>query len=139
VCERGECDFVGDIATWLPMIIIGDALGIAKDDRATLLRWSDDMLKGLVGSDGEAVERATDAYVGFREFAVQAIAERRLRPRDDLLSILVQAEVDGDRLDEESLIHESLLILIGGDETTRHVISGGMYQLMVNPAEKRKL
>ena len=71
--------------------------------------------------------------MGFREFAEAAIAERRASPRDDLMSVLVHAEVDGDRLDDESIIHESLLILIGGDETTRHVISGGLYQLLVNP------
>jgi cytochrome P450 family 142 subfamily A polypeptide 1 len=51
----------------------------------------------------------------------------------------VDAEVDGDRLTDDELIHESLLILIGGDETTRHVISGGMYQLLRHPEQKQKL
>jgi len=139
VCEQGECDFVTDIAAWLPMIMIGDALGVAPGDRACLLRWSDDMLRGLVGTDGAAMERASDAYMAYRDFAIEAIAARRARARDDLLSILVHAEVDGDRLDDESLIAESLLILIGGDETTRHVISGGMYQLLSHPDEKQKL
>ena len=49
------------------------------------------------------------------------------------MSVLVHAEVDGDRLDDDSILHESLLILIGGDETTRHVMSGGMYQLLAEP------
>ena len=49
------------------------------------------------------------------------------------MSVLVHAEVDGDRLDDDSLVHESLLILIGGDETTRHVITGGAYQLLDRP------
>jgi cytochrome P450 family 142 subfamily A polypeptide 1 len=68
------------------------------------------------------------------------IADRRSRaPGDDLMSILVHGEIDGDRLDDAALVQESLLILVGGDETTRHVISGGMYQLLVHPDQRRKL
>jgi cytochrome P450 family 142 subfamily A polypeptide 1 len=58
------------------------------------------------------------------------IPERRANPTDDLTSILVHAEVDGERFDDATLVHETLLILIGGDETTRHVITGGLYQLL---------
>lgn len=140
VCERGECDFVRDIAAWLPMIMIGDALGVPPERRGELLEWSDGMVKGLVGgTDPSALEAATAAYTGYRSFAEAAIAERRDTPRDDLMSVLVHAEVDGDRLDDESIIHESLLILIGGDETTRHVITGGLYQLLTHPDQARDL
>src|SRR5208337_2270800 len=58
---------------------------------------------------------------------------------DDLIGTLVHAEIEGDRLDESSLIYESLLILIGGDETTRHVISGGMYELLTHPEQHELL
>ena len=138
VCERGECDFVTDIAAWLPMIMIGDALGVVPEDRATLLDWSDGMLKGLTGTE-EGVAKATEVFLAYDEFARKAIDERRAQPTDDLMSILVHADVDGDRLTEDEIVHESLLILIGGDETTRHVISGGMYQLLANPDQKQKL
>ena len=138
VCEKGECDFVNDIAAWLPMIMIGDALGVDPGDRKQLLEWSDGMMKALTG-DPNSVEKATEAFIGYQAFATEAIAARRCEPTDDLMSVLVHAEVDGDRLTDDELIHESLLILIGGDETTRHVISGGMYQLLVNPDQKRKL
>ncbi|WP_106401718.1 cytochrome P450 [Actinocorallia populi] len=140
VCERGECDFVADIAAMLPMIVIGDALGFRPEDRGLLLTWSDDMVRGLTGGDNpELMVKAGDAFNGFTEYAGQAVEERRKCPMDDLLSTLVHAEVDGDRLDHDSLVQESLLILIGGDETTRHVISGGMYQLCVNPDQRRLL
>jgi cytochrome P450 family 142 subfamily A polypeptide 1 len=140
VCERGECDFVGDIAAQLPLIVIGDALGFAPEDRQLLLTWSDDMVRALTGGDDpDLMIKAAEAFTGFTEYAGRAIAERRADPRDDLLSILVHAEVDGDRLDHDSLVQESLLILIGGDETTRHVISGGMYQLCVHPGQRQKL
>jgi cytochrome P450 family 142 subfamily A polypeptide 1 len=138
VCQKGECDFVFDVAAWLPMIMIGDALGVAPADRARLLEWSDGMMRGLVGTP-DGIERATEAFLGYQEFATEAIAARRDEPTDDLMSVLVHAEVDGDRLTDDDLVHESLLILIGGDETTRHVISGGMYQLLANPDQKQKL
>ncbi|MBV8160623.1 MAG: cytochrome P450 [Acidimicrobiia bacterium] len=138
VATKGECDFVTDIAAWLPMIMIGDALGVAPEDRRQLLEWSDGMMKGLVGTE-DGIERATEAFIGYQEFASDAIAARRRDPTDDLMSVLVHAAVDGDRLTDDELVHESLLILIGGDETTRHVISGGMYQLLVHPDQKQKL
>ncbi len=140
VAARGECDFVRDIAAPLPMIMIGDALGVAPEDRQQLLTWSDDLLTGLTGLEDPALmEKTVAAFAGFTEYMGQVIPDRRANPTDDLISTLVHAEVDGDHLDESSLIHESLLILIGGDETTRHVISGGMYQLLRDPAQWRLL
>ncbi|GAA0239994.1 steroid C26-monooxygenase Cyp142 [Actinomadura nitritigenes] len=140
VCEKGECDFVHDIAAQLPLIVIGDALGFAPEDRQKLLAWSDDMLRALTGGDDlELMVKAGEAFSGFNEYAARAVELRRAEPRDDLLSILVHAEIDGDHLDHDSLLQESLLILIGGDETTRHVISGGMYQLCLHPGQRRAL
>ncbi|HWJ96597.1 MAG TPA: cytochrome P450 [Acidimicrobiales bacterium] len=131
VCEQGECDFVTDIAAWLPLIMIGNDLGVRPEDRAQLLEWSDAMLSALTG-DPEALEPATLAFIGYTEYANGVIADRTADPKDDLMSVLCHAEVDGDRLDHQAIIDESLLILIGGDETTRHVISGGAYQLLAN-------
>jgi len=138
VCEKGECDFVFDVAALLPMIMIGDALGVKPEDRAQLLEWSDGMMRALIGTP-DGVEKATEAFIGYQEFATGAIAARRAEPTDDLMSVLVHADVDGNRLTDDEIVHESLLILIGGDETTRHVITGGMYQLLANPDQKQKL
>ena len=70
----------------------------------------------------------------------RVIADRRSREMTrDLLSILVHSDIDGDKLTEEELVQESLLILIGGDETTRHVITGGLEQLLLHPDQKRAL
>ena len=134
VCEQGSADFVNDIAAPLPMIVIGNMLGVAPGDRDALLRWSDDMLKALGSPDPTAMDRAALAAMEYAEY-ITAVAEQRRRDSqaDDLIGTLVHAEIDGDRLDESSLIYESLLILIGGDETTRHVISGGMYELLTHP------
>jgi cytochrome P450 family 142 subfamily A polypeptide 1 len=131
VCESGECDFVRDIAAPLPLIAVGDMLGVEPDARDDLLRWSDDMLKGQGSPDPAAIDRAAMAFVEYVEYITGVIDRRRSSGQDDdLIGTLVHAEISGDRLDEDSLIHESLLILIGGDETTRHVISGGMAELL---------
>src|SRR5207248_10690866 len=88
VCRKGECDFVNDIAAWLPMIMIGDALGVAPDDRKQLLEWSDGMMKALTG-DPNSVDRATEAFIGYQAFATEAIAVRRQLTTDVLISVLV--------------------------------------------------
>ncbi len=142
VCETGSCDLVRDVAAPLPMIMIGDALGVAPEDRADLLRWSEDMVGGLSGvsSSEEAMIRAANAFSEYEAYSGRVIAQRRGCPgTDDLMGILVDAEVDGDRLDDAELNMESLLILIGGDETTRHVISGGVGQLLAHPDQRDRL
>ena len=140
VIERGRCDFVNEVAAHLPMIMIGDALGVRPEHRADLLRWSDDMLKGLAKeATAEQLEAAGNAFVEYTLYATEVIAARRADPQDDLMSILVEAEVDGDRLSDDEIVQESLLILIGGDETTRHVISGGAWQLLTDRSRWERL
>jgi len=134
VCERGECDFVRDIAAPLPMAVIGDMLGVLPSDRATLLKWSDDLVCGLNSSADEAALAAVmEAFGGYSAFAMETIAKRRSEPTDDLFSILVNSEVEGEVMADEEILFETLLILIGGDETTRHTLSGGTEQLLRHP------
>src|SRR4051794_17462503 len=134
VIDQGQCDFVTDVAAWLPLVMIGDALGFEKADHPTLLKWSDDLMRGLGSADPERLSSMLAAFEGYTSYMAGVIADRRSSPRDDLTSLLVHAEVDGDRFDDDTLVHETLLILIGGDETTRHVITGGLYQLLADPS-----
>jgi cholest-4-en-3-one 26-monooxygenase len=136
--QRGECDFVWDVAAWLPLIVIADMLGVAPEDHERLLRWSDLLLEGTAG-DLDKLEEATVAFGEYYAYQAEVIEDRRGCPRQDLVSVLLESEVDGQRLDDESLIWESLLILIGGDETTRHVISGGMLELIEHPDALQRL
>ena len=115
--------------------MIGDALGVAPDDHPTLLKWSDDLMRGQGTTDEHLINEMIAAFAGYSEFATGAIEERRGCPRDDLMSILVNSEIEGERLADEEILAESLLILIGGDETTRHVITGGLYQLLANRSQ----
>jgi cholest-4-en-3-one 26-monooxygenase len=129
VCERGECDFVWDVAAWLPLIVIGESLGFDPADHEKLLGWSDALMSGLDGAEG-SIEKMTAVFIEYESYARRLIGERRSAPADDLLSTMVNAEVDGEKLTDDELIFDSLLILIGGDETTRHVITGGIWQLL---------
>ncbi len=140
VCERGRCDLVKDLAAPLPIIVIGDMLGVAPEDRDDLLRWSDDMLKALGAPDPTLLDKSTAAFVEYTEYIHPVFDERRAtNSADDLVGVLVHAEIDGSSLDDDSLVHETLLILIGGDETTRHVISGGMEELLAHPDQLARL
>jgi len=140
VCEQGSADFVRDIAAPLPMIVIGNMLGVAPEDRDALLGWSDDMVKALGAPDPTAMDRAAVAAIEYAGYITAVAAQRRRDEQtDDLIGTLVHAEIEGDRLDESSVIYESLLILVGGDETTRHVLSGGMYELLTHPDQFAQL
>jgi cytochrome P450 family 142 subfamily A polypeptide 1 len=140
VCEAGACDFVWDVAAPLPLMVIADLLGFDEEAHDDLLRWSDDLLRATtLDPPPEVMERGMHAMLGFRELQLRVIAERRAAPRDDLISTLCTAEVDGHRLDDESIVQETLLLLIGGDETTRHVISGGLLALLDYPDQLRAL
>jgi cytochrome P450 family 142 subfamily A polypeptide 1 len=140
VCEKGECEFVREIAAPLPLIMIGDMLGMPEEDFETLLHWSEDMLMATsTTASDEARERAGKAGVEYAQYAAQAIAQRRERPSDDLLSILVHARIGGDGLELEEIVHEALLILVGGDETTRHVITEGTCALIQHPEQRQIL
>jgi cytochrome P450 family 142 subfamily A polypeptide 1 len=133
VCERGECDFVRDIAAPLPMALIGDMLGVLPEDRGMLLKWSDDLVTGLsshIDPAGMEAQAVMNAFAAYTEFTMGIIAKRRAEPTDDLFSILVNAEVEGQRMSDDEIVMETLLILIGGDETTRHTLSGGTEQLV---------
>jgi cytochrome P450 family 142 subfamily A polypeptide 1 len=133
VCERGECDFVRDIAAPLPMAVIGDMLGVLPKERGMLLKWSDDLVTGLsshIDPAGAEAQAVMNAFAAYTEFTMGIITKRRAEPTDDLFSILVNSEVEGQRMSDDEIVMETLLILIGGDETTRHTLSGGTEQLV---------
>lgn len=133
VCERGECDFVRDIAAPLPMAVIGDMLGVLPTEREMLLKWSDDLVCGLSSHvDETVIQNLMETFAAYTAFTKEEITKRRANPSDDLFSILVNAEVEGQRMSDDEIVFETLLILIGGDETTRHTLSGGVEQLLRN-------
>jgi len=126
VSAQGRCDFVRDIATPLPMFMIGELMGLPESDHEMLLRWSDIFATG--GDEvRDEVGPAAEAYI---EYIMRMANSRRGDDGEDLVSLVVNAEVEGRRFSDNDIIFETLLILVGGDETTRHVISGGLEALL---------
>lgn len=138
VADKGSCDFVWEIAAPLPLLVIAELLGYDSSWHDDLLRWSEEL---MIPSEPDLtpemiqqrIETGSRTIMEFREAQLGIIADRRKNPRDDVITTLCEAEIDGERLDDESIVQETLLILIGGDETTRHVISAGMLALLENP------
>ncbi len=129
VVDQGECDFVRDIATPLPMHMIGALMGLPASDHEQLLEWSD-----LFATGGDEVaEEVGPAVQAYAEYILKIINERRGSDAEDLVSLVVNTDVDGQKLSDTDLIMETMLVLVGGDETTRHVISGGLEALLRNP------
>ncbi|GAB91425.1 cytochrome P450 [Gordonia rhizosphera] len=131
VAERGECDFVRDVAAPLPMAVIGDMLGVPESDHALLLHWSDTLVEALSSTiTDEQIQKTMNAFAAYSEYMSAMITDRQGTPRDDLVSIVVHARIDGDALSDEQMLHEALLLLVAGDETTRHALTGGVEQLL---------
>jgi cholest-4-en-3-one 26-monooxygenase len=145
VCERGSCDFVWDIAARLPLYVIAELMGYEPDLYDDLLRWSEEIM-GPTSAEmvtpeqiAKVLQSTNRAIEEFNQAQLGIIANRRQHPRDDVITTLCQAEIDGERLDDESIVQEMLLILIGGDETTRHVLSGGMLELIRHADQREAL
>jgi cholest-4-en-3-one 26-monooxygenase len=136
VAARGECDFVRDVAVPLPMLVIAELLGYPQDAWRDLQRWSDEM---NTGDASRPLETVLQAYAEFCAFHEPIAAEKRRHPGADLISTLMHQEVEGERLDDDDVLRTALLLLVGGNETTRNTVTGAMLALIRHPAERAKL
>jgi cytochrome P450 family 142 subfamily A polypeptide 1 len=132
VAKKGECDLVSAVARPLPMRVIGDMLGYPLEQNDELLDITDLVVQGGNGAEYVTPEVA-ESFMKFCTFHEQLLAERKEKRGNDLISVWLDAEIDGKRLSEEKLLYEHNLLLVGGSETTRHAISGGTYQLLQRP------
>jgi len=129
-------DLVDALAVPVPMYVIAEMLGVPRSDRAAFKRWSDSMIE----AGGGRRSAATDAMLGEMLTYFQAVlGERRRAPKDDLVSTLARAEIEGVRLSDPEILMFCVTLLAAGNETTRNLISGGTLLLMRNPDEKRRL
>ena len=137
----GECEFVRDFAMPLPVQLIAEQIGIDRADFATVKRWSDafaDRLGGMIPKERE-LECAREV-VEFQHAMKALIDARRAEPKDDLLSDLVNARVEGERpLDDAELLSILQQLMVAGNETTTSTLAGGLLQLIRNPDQLRKL
>jgi len=143
VAERGQMDVIADLALPVPSTLICELMGVPVEDRDRFTQWTADATHGLVTSRGgappEIVERVERARTGLAGYFNELIAERRGQSRDDLLSVLIAAEEDGDKLSPGELIVQCIGLLIAGFETTIGLIGNGVTTLIRHPDELAKL
>ncbi|HEX5267188.1 MAG TPA: cytochrome P450 [Acidimicrobiales bacterium] len=136
---KGEVDFVVDMASELPLIVIAELMGVPHEDRHKIFEWSNRM----IGSeDPEYIvdqEEVQAAFVEMFLYAQQLAEKRRAEPRDDIISKLLSADVDGDQLTEMDFNLFFLLLAVAGNETTRNAISHGMNAFLENPDQYDRL
>ena len=137
---KGRFDLIGEFAFPLPVIVIAEMLGVPAEDRDRFNVWSNDIALAVepVLND-EEIERVERSSAEIVEYFEEIIALRRQQPQDDLLSALLAAEEEGDRLSHDELIGTLMLLLVAGNETTRSLIGNGMLALLRNPDQLRRL
>ncbi len=138
--EGEEVDVMDALAFRLPVTVIGQMLGVPKEDRAQfrpLVRAVTALLELAVTP--EAMSEATAASTVMERYFADLVAERRARPRNDLLTKLIQAEDEGDQLTEWELISTSILLFAAGFETTTHLIGNGLLALLRHPDQLERL
>ncbi|WNM29116.1 cytochrome P450 [Streptomyces sp. Li-HN-5-11] len=134
--EAGGGDLLADVAEPLPVAVIAEMLGIPESDRAPLRPWSADIC-GMyeLNPSEEAARRAVRASVEFSEYLRELIAERRKQPGEDLISGLIAAHDEGDRLTEQEMISTCVLLLNAGHEATVNATVNGWWALFRNPGQ----
>jgi cytochrome P450 len=129
-------DFVEQVAIPLPMLVIAELLGVPREDYAAFRRWSDAMIEaGSSGPSAESLGMAAELFA----YMIEKAGERRRAPREDVLTKLALAELDGERLSDPELGAFCLTLLVAGNETTRNLIAGGMHALLERPAQWERL
>jgi len=134
---RGEVvNFVDALAVPLPMLVIAEMLGVPREDHPDFRRWSDQMIRTGAGVfDEESRASLTELFA----YLADRVKERRDAPRDDVLSMLLRAEIDGDVLTDPEVVMFSMTLLVAGNETTRNLIAGGMKLLFDHPEQRARL
>ena len=138
--EKGTFDVMADLAEPLPVMVICDLLGVPVQDQAQFKPWSEAIGRMLDPDvEAEQLQQAIPAVMGFVQYFSTLIEERRTAPGDDLLSALIAAESEGDKLTPGELFAMIILLFIAGHETTTNLIGNGTLALLRNPSELRAL
>jgi cholest-4-en-3-one 26-monooxygenase len=129
---KGEGDFVEEVAAELPLQAIADLLGVPQEDRRKLFDWSNQMLAQDDPEYGGQPDVAAAEILGY---AMEMAADRRENPQDDIITKLVHADVDGEKLGEDEFGYFVIMLAVAGNETTRNAITHGMHAFFEHPEQ----
>src|SRR5258705_1167096 len=141
VQAKGHVDVIADLAEPLPCIVTAEMLGVPVEDYQQLKAWSQDFAEmlGNFQHNPDRVPRILKSVEEMTAYFRSAMREQRLRPRGGLASSLMNAEIDGDRLSDEEVIANSIVTMVGGQETTTNLIGNGVLSLLRHPDQLDKL
>ncbi len=136
LADRTGCDLVHDLALWLPLHVIADLVGVPEADRRQVFDWTE-LTFGFDPS--VTAQQRAEAAAQMYAYADRMCAERQDNPRDDLMSVLLHAEVDGERLSPFQIDVFFMLLQNAGSETTRNLITTGLLALLQHPDQMARL
>lgn len=130
-------DFMQEFAVIMPAMVIVEMLGVPQKDRDRLVKWSNDVaaLIGLMKVSPDIVEKIRSSYLAMTDYFMKHIENLRNHPQDNVLSSMIQAVEEGDRLTTDELYAQAVILLIGGHETTRNLIGSGLHLLLRHPEQ----
>jgi cytochrome P450 len=140
--ERGEMapsrkmELISQFAYPLPITVICEMLGIPPEDREQTRRWSEDLLSAQSPEQMEEIGRNISEFIAYLR---DLFARKRETPAEDLISQLLQVEVDGDRLTEDEILAMVFILFVAGHITTVNLIANGIFALLTNPEQAAKL
>lgn len=134
VIERGEMELAADLTIPLPVVVIAELLGVHPKDREQFKRWSDHVIASADSFvTGQVVPEHQQGMAEMYDYFRAVMAERQQNPRNDLISQLLQVELDGQRLSEEEVLAFCWLLLVGGNETTTSLLGNTLLTLLEHP------
>lgn len=128
----GRCEFVHDFATLLPSIVVGELIGVPATHLEEFRYWTERFLTGTADENREAAAQIYRVFTGL-------LQARRAVPADDLMSALIQAEIDGTHLTDEELLGFCFLLILGGNDTTTSLLGNGIELLARHPDQRARL
>lgn len=139
--KSGEMDIIADFAEPLPAIVTAEMLGVPTSDHRKLKNWTADFAEmlGNFQHNPDHVPKVLRALDAMLEYFRERVRELRVHPREGLINSLLTAEINGDRLTEEEVIANSIITMVGGQETTTNLIGNGLLTLLRHPAETQRL
>jgi cytochrome P450 len=132
VQSSGQMNFINDFARPLPAIVIAEMLGVPPEDRAQFAVWTNDLAQIFDGTNTtiEGLMQSLNGIADFIDYLREIIRKRRTDPRDNLLQAMISAEEQGDKLSEEELLGNCVLLLAAGHGTTTHLLGNGLLALL---------
>jgi cytochrome P450 len=140
---RSRMELMADLAFPLPATVIAEMLGVPPEDRGRFKQWSDDTTAAAgnlpANLSPEVLRKSVEGIRALQAYFRDIIARRRAEPRDDLISGLIKAQEEGDRLSDQELLANCVLLLNAGHETTTNLIGNGTYALLRHPDQMNRL